>query len=96
MTAQRGQSDGANRRTTDGINRSGPHPCHHFKSGRPGSAVAHQFPLAAEIDGRVIDDYEAERARDTLEWADVCAQRDREKSEAVARTRAAMQASQQQ
>ena len=59
-------------------------------------ALAAKSETWAEIDGRVIDDYEAERARDTLEWADVCAQRDHEKSEAVARTRAAMQASQQQ
>ena len=59
-------------------------------------ALAAKSETWAEIDGRVIDDYEAERARDTLEWADVCAQRDREKSDAVARTRAAMQASQQQ
>jgi citrate lyase subunit beta/citryl-CoA lyase len=43
-----------------------------------------------EIDGRVIDGYEAARARDTLEWAASCAERDREKAEAVARTRAAM------
>jgi len=42
------------------------------------------------IDGRVIDRYEAARARDTLEWAALCAERDREKAEAVLRTRAAM------
>ena len=43
-----------------------------------------------EIEGRVIDGYEATRARDTLEWAALCAERDREKADAVARTRAAM------
>ena len=45
-----------------------------------------------EFEGRVIDRYEAERARATLEWAELCAGRDREKAEAVARTRAAMPA----
>jgi citrate lyase subunit beta/citryl-CoA lyase len=40
-----------------------------------------------EFEGRVIDRYEAARARDTLEWAAACAERDREKAEAVARTR---------
>jgi len=43
-----------------------------------------------EVEGRVIDGYEAARARDTLEWAALCAERDREKTQAVARTRAAM------
>ena len=43
-----------------------------------------------KIDGRVIDRYEAARARDTLEWASLCAERDREKAEAVLRTRVAM------
>lgn len=43
-----------------------------------------------EIEGRVIDRYEAERARETLQWAALCAERNREKAEAVARTRAAM------
>ena len=40
-----------------------------------------------EVDGRVIDGYEAARARDTLEWAASCAERDREKAQAVARVR---------
>lgn len=40
-----------------------------------------------EVEGRVIDGYEAARARDTLEWAALCAERDREKAEAVARVR---------
>src|ERR1035437_10855779 len=43
-----------------------------------------------EVEGRMIDGYEAARARDTLEWAALCAERDREKTQAVARTRAAM------
>ena len=43
-----------------------------------------------EVEGRVIDRYEAARARDTLEWAAACAARNREKAEAMARTKAAM------
>lgn len=39
----------------------------------------------AEIGGKVVDRYEAARARDLLEWADACARRDREKADAVAR-----------
>ena len=42
-----------------------------------------------EVEGRVIDIYEAERARETLDWAELCAVRDREKAEAVARVQAA-------
>jgi citrate lyase subunit beta/citryl-CoA lyase len=38
-----------------------------------------------EINGRVVDKYEAARARDTLEWAALCAERDQEKAAAVAR-----------
>ena len=40
-----------------------------------------------ESEGRVIDRYEAERARELLDWAAVCAERNREKDEAVARCR---------
>ena len=40
-----------------------------------------------EIDGRIIDRYEAARARDLLDWVELCAQRDREKVEAVERVR---------
>lgn len=43
-----------------------------------------------EVEGRVIDRYEAARARDTLEWGALCAECDRKKAAAVARTRAAM------
>jgi citrate lyase beta subunit len=42
-----------------------------------------------EIDGRVIDIYEARRAEELLEWAQLCAERDAEKAAAVARTKAA-------
>jgi citrate lyase beta subunit len=42
------------------------------------------------VEGRVIDRYEAARARDTLEWAEACAARDREKAAAVARVKAEM------
>ena len=41
-----------------------------------------------EIEGRVIDRYEAERARGTLAWAESCAARDLDKAAAVARVRA--------
>ena len=43
-----------------------------------------------EVEGRVIDRYEVERARETLDWAELCAARDREKAAAVARVQAAM------
>jgi citrate lyase subunit beta / citryl-CoA lyase len=43
-----------------------------------------------EIESRVIDRYEAERARGTLAWAELCAARDGEKAEAVAQVQAAM------
>ncbi len=43
-----------------------------------------------EIEGRAIDRYEAQRARDTLEWAASCTARNREKAEAVVRVQAAM------
>jgi hypothetical protein len=42
-----------------------------------------------EVNGRIIDRYEAARARDTLEWAELCAERNRAKAEAVARVQAA-------
>jgi len=43
-----------------------------------------------EAEGRVIDRYEAQRARDMLAWAELCAARDREKAEAVTRVQAVM------
>ena len=45
-----------------------------------------------EIEGRVIDRYEAARARATLEYAALCAARDKEKEAAVARVKAAQAA----
>ena len=45
-----------------------------------------------EVEGRIIDRYEAARAQELLEWAELCAQRDRDKAEAVARSRASMEA----
>jgi citrate lyase subunit beta/citryl-CoA lyase len=44
--------------------------------------------LFEEVDGRVIDGYEARRAEELLEWAELCAERNAEKAEAVARTKA--------
>ena len=41
-----------------------------------------------EIDGRVIDRYEAARASELLDWAALCADRNREKAQAVARVQA--------
>lgn len=40
----------------------------------------------AEIDGKIIDRYEAARARKLLDWSATCAVRDQEKADAVART----------
>ena len=45
----------------------------------------------AESDGRIIDVYEARRAEELLDWAQLCADRDTEKAECVARTKAAEQ-----
>lgn len=44
-----------------------------------------------EVDGRIIDSYEARRAEELLDWAMLCADRDQEKAEAVSRTEAAEQ-----
>ena len=49
-----------------------------------------------EVEGRVIDRYEAGRARGTLQWAESCAARNREKAEAVAKVKAQIQAQAQQ
>lgn len=43
-----------------------------------------------EVNGRAIDLYEARRAEELLEWAHLCAERDAEKAEAVARTKGSM------
>jgi citrate lyase subunit beta/citryl-CoA lyase len=42
-----------------------------------------------EVNGRVIDVYEARRAEELLDWAQLCAEKDAEKAAAVARTQAA-------
>ena len=47
-----------------------------------------------EVDGHVIDAYEARRATELLDWARLCAEKDRDKSEAVARTRASKEVGQ--
>lgn len=39
----------------------------------------------SEAQGRVVDQYEADRARELLEWAEVCRERDQEKAAAVSR-----------
>jgi citrate lyase subunit beta / citryl-CoA lyase len=44
-----------------------------------------------ESDGRMIDVYEARRAEELLEWAQLCADRNAEKAECVARAKAAGQ-----
>jgi citrate lyase subunit beta / citryl-CoA lyase len=41
-----------------------------------------------EVNGRVIDRYEAARASELLRWAELCAGRDKEKADAVARVKA--------
>jgi citrate lyase subunit beta/citryl-CoA lyase len=58
--------------------------------------VIEQFDLLAatgdtwrEVEGRVIDRYEAARARKTLDYAALCVVRDQEKAEAVSRVKAA-------
>lgn len=45
-----------------------------------------------EVESRVIDRYEAQRARETLAWAQACEVRNREKAEAVAKVQAQIQA----
>ncbi len=45
--------------------------------------------LWKEVNGRVIDMYEARRAEELLEWAQLVAERDAEKADAVARAKAA-------
>jgi citrate lyase subunit beta/citryl-CoA lyase len=47
--------------------------------------------VSEEIEARVVDVYEARRAEELLEWAELCAERNAEKAEAVARTKAAEQ-----
>lgn len=63
---------------------------------RDAHAVLEQYAIVQasgetwrEIEGRVIDRYEAGRARELLDWAEACAERDREKAQAVERVKAA-------
>ena len=44
--------------------------------------------VEGELDGLLVDDYEASRALELIEWADLCAQRDAEKAAARQRTEA--------
>jgi citrate lyase subunit beta/citryl-CoA lyase len=44
--------------------------------------------VEGELDGRIIDKYEAARATELIEWAELCAQKDAHKARAQARTRA--------
>ena len=45
--------------------------------------------VEGEIDGQIVDAYEAARAHELIEWADFCAERDAEKAAARQRTEAA-------
>jgi citrate lyase subunit beta / citryl-CoA lyase len=54
-------------------------------------ALQHAGKVFDECDGHVIDVYEARRAEELLEWAELCVERNAGKAEAVARTRAAEQ-----
>lgn len=44
--------------------------------------------VEGEIDGRIVDKYEAARAAELIEWSELCAQKDAHKAKAQARTRA--------
>ena len=60
-------------------------------------AFFHQLDEAGEaegeLDGRIVDAYEADRASELIEWAGLCAQRDAEKAAARERTEAAEESS---
>src|SRR5262249_15509493 len=47
-----------------------------------------QGEVEGELDGRVVDKYEAARAVELLEWSTLCAQKDVHKNKVQARTRA--------
>jgi citrate lyase subunit beta/citryl-CoA lyase len=51
-------------------------------------ALAESSDTWVEVNGRIIDRYEAARAQELLEWAAVCAERNQDKAAAVARTQA--------
>ena len=44
--------------------------------------------VEGELNGRIVDTYEAARAAELLEWSELCAQKDAHKAKAQARTRA--------
>ncbi|HXH13241.1 MAG TPA: aldolase/citrate lyase family protein [Alphaproteobacteria bacterium] len=52
-------------------------------------ALQHAGKVWEEVNGRVIDVYEARRAEELLDWAQLCAEKDAHKAAAVARTQAA-------
>jgi citrate lyase beta subunit len=54
-------------------------------------ALQRSGKVEVEVDGRMIDVYEARRAEELIEWAELCAERNAGKAEAVARTKAAEQ-----
>lgn len=49
--------------------------------------------VEGELDGQIVDAYEADRALELIDWADLCAQRDAEKAAARAWTEAAEESS---
>jgi citrate lyase subunit beta/citryl-CoA lyase len=55
------------------------------------AGVEAQGEAWAELEGRIIDRYEAERARELIEWAEACAARDKEKADAGAQVKSAAQ-----
>jgi citrate lyase beta subunit len=44
--------------------------------------------VEGELDGRLVDKYEAARATELLEWSELCAQKDAQKARAQAQARA--------
>ena len=49
--------------------------------------------VEGDLDGQIVDAYEADRALELIEWADLCAQRDAEKAAARAQTEATEESS---
>ena len=47
-----------------------------------------QGDVEGELDGRIVDKYEAARAAELIEWAELCAQKDARKARAQAQARA--------
>ncbi len=50
--------------------------------------IDEQGEVEGDLDGRIIDKYEAARAAELIEWADACAQKDAKKAKAQAQARA--------